>query len=113
LTSDTAFTVEISPRAEHDIEEIFEYIAADAPLNAKRWREGLEERINSLASMATGFGFAPENRDARIEVRQLIYGHYRILYTVRKEENVAYLLTVRHGARTFLRGSELDDISEA
>jgi acetyltransferase-like isoleucine patch superfamily enzyme len=43
-----AYRVETSRRAERDIEEAFEYIYSRSPINAIRWREGLERRLLSL-----------------------------------------------------------------
>jgi plasmid stabilization system protein ParE len=103
-----AYRIELSYRAERDIEEAFEYIHARAPLNAIRWRHGVEQRLLALERNPEGFGFAPENRDTRVAVRQLLYGQYRILYTIR--EKIVFVLTVRHGARLFLTGEEIDVI---
>jgi plasmid stabilization system protein ParE len=103
-----AYRVEVSRRAEHDIEEAFEYIRSRAPLNAVRWREGLERRLSTLQTHPGGFGFAPENEAAKADVWQLLYGRYRILYTVR--EKTVFILTIRHGARLFLTDDEIDAI---
>jgi toxin ParE1/3/4 len=103
-----AYRVEISRRAERDIEEAFEYISSRAPLNAVRWRKGLERRLRALETNPEGFGFAPENETAEADVRQLLYGRYRILYTLR--EKTVFIITFRHGARLFLTGEEIDAI---
>ncbi len=103
-----AFTIELSRRAGCDIEEAFSYIRARAPLNAIRWRKGLEERIQFLKQSPEAFGFAPENKDSKVEVRQRLFGKYRILYTVRGD--VIFILTVRHGARPFLPAEDLEAI---
>ena len=60
--------------------------------------------------MAESFACAPENQDTKIEVRQLLYGRYRILYTVRG--SVVFVLTVRHGARQLMTAEELETISQ-
>lgn len=103
-----AYRVELSRRAERDIEEAFAYIHSRAPLNAIRWRKGLEKRLHALETNPEAFGFAPENKTARADVRQLLYGRYRILYTVC--EKTVFLITFRHGARLFLTGEEIDAI---
>ena len=61
-----------------------------------------------LSRMPTIFGTAPENRDSSREIRQLIYGNYRILYTL--ESDVVFILSVRHGARQFMNRDEIDEI---
>lgn len=103
-----AYEVELSRRAGRDLTEAFEYIHARAPLNAVRWRKGLQQRLRSLERQPEAFGFAPENQDAKADIRQRLYGQYRILYTIRGE--TVFVLTVRHGARTFLTGEEVDAI---
>ena len=110
-----AFTIDLSRRASCDIEGAFDYIrarAADifvpAPLNAVRWRKGLEDRIQSLKQNPEAFGFAPENKDAKVEIRQRLFGKYRILYTVRGD--VIFILAIRHGARAFLAPEDVDTV---
>ena len=95
-------------RTERDIEEAFEYIRVQAPQNAVRWRQGLERRLRALQMAPGRCGFAPENEVAGAEVRQLLYGKYRILYTVR--EKTVFIITIRHGARLFLASEEIDTI---
>lgn len=100
--------VDLSNRAKRDIEEAFTYIQADSPGNAVRWRRRLEEKLRLLKAMPETFGFAPENQDAECEVRQLLFGWYRILYTLRP--NRVFILAIRHGARQFLSGKEINSI---
>lgn len=110
LTRSMAFTIRFSERARQDVHDVVDCIQQDSPLNATRWRRGLYDKLAILRSMATSFAYAPENEYARCEVRQLLYGRYRVLYTVR--EQTAFVLTIRHGARQFMRGSELTEIDE-
>ncbi len=66
------YRVELSRRAERDIEEAYEYIRSRAPLNAIRWRERLERWLSALEMNPEGFGFAPENEVAKADVRQMV-----------------------------------------
>jgi len=109
LTANIEYQVELSRRAESDIEEAFLYIQQRAPLNATGWRHGLEAKLRVLERMPGSFELAPESQDATIEVRQLLYGRYRILYTVRG--STVFVLTVRHGARQFMAPEELEDFT--
>ena len=77
-----------------------------APENAWRWRRRLEQRLQVLITSPEAFGFAPEDTEAKAEIRQVLFGKYRILYTVRRQ--TVFILTVRHGARLFLSGGEID-----
>lgn len=101
-----AYRVELARRAERDIEEAFEFIRSRAPLNALRWREGLQQRLRILETRPDAFGFAPENADSHNEVRQILFGVYRILYTIRGD--VVFIIAVRHGARLHLTGEEIN-----
>ncbi len=100
-----AFQVEFSRRAEQDIEEIFDYIHAGAPLNAVRWRRGLEEKLKILRQVPASFAHAAEDRDSPCEVRQIFYGRYRILYTIAGER--VQVLTIRDGARLPMTAKEI------
>ena len=102
------YQIELSSRAQRDIEMSFSRIHDDAPINAVNWRRGLETKLQLLTRMPTVFGAAPENRDSASEIRQLIYGRYRILFTIEAES--VFVLTIRHGARQFLKPGEIDQI---
>ncbi len=99
------YQVELAERAENDIEEAFAFIRNRAPLNAVRWRRALEAKLDLLQRMPNAFALAPENQDWIGEVRQLLFGQYRILYTI--VESTVYVLTVRHGARQLLTSRKL------
>ncbi|HZO30164.1 MAG TPA: type II toxin-antitoxin system RelE/ParE family toxin [Chloroflexota bacterium] len=49
---------------------------------------------------------APENDDFDVEIRHLLYGEFRILFTV--DDNVVRVLHVRHGARSSVTPGELE-----
>jgi plasmid stabilization system protein ParE len=103
------FTVELSAQAESDIEEAYEYIKRRAPQTAIKWRRNLEKKLRNLSALPGRFGLAPEHFYASVEIRQQIFGTYRILFTIRKQ--LAYVLTVRRGARRFLSQSDIDRLT--
>jgi hypothetical protein len=49
--------IELSRRAELDIEESFERIAVDSRQHAIRWRQSLEQTLSRLRTQATIHGF--------------------------------------------------------
>jgi plasmid stabilization system protein ParE len=102
-----AFSVELSFRARSDLDEIAAYIAADSPTRSAKWRARLHQKLQSLKTMPRACGIAPEDEIARYEIRQLLFGKYRVLFSIR--DTTVYVLTVRHGARRFLTTDELDD----
>ena len=83
--------------AEADLAEIFHWIARDSPVNAARWQNALERLIDSLGAFPERCAFAPESEAFNYQIRQLLHGNYRILFTIR--EQAVYVLHVRHGAR--------------
>lgn len=103
-----AYTVEFSARANRDIDEIVARIQADAPTRATQWRQKLHIKLQALVTFPESGGLAPENEATRTEVRQLIYGWYRALYTIRGE--TVYILTIRHGARRFMSSEEINEL---
>jgi plasmid stabilization system protein ParE len=46
------------------------------------------------------------------EVRQTFVGRYRVLFTIRDEDALVYVLTVRHGARREMPPDELREADE-
>ncbi len=94
------FRVVTEPQAEDDITEAYLWIAERAPMNAVRWERGLEQAINSLETFPNRCAIAPESETFLMEIRQLLYGNYRILFTI--QERTVHVLHVRHGAREYL-----------
>jgi toxin ParE1/3/4 len=101
-----AHRVRITREAEADLRSIGDYIAAQhAPEAARRFIQSLRRRAESLKTFPEAYGLAPEAQAAGAEVRQLIHGMYRVLYTV--DEQMVTIHAVRHGSRRPLRPDEL------
>jgi plasmid stabilization system protein ParE len=81
--------------AEMWLRDIFEYIAQDNPVAATRVAEGIYERAQVLSEFPQ-IGHRYEGIADR-EVRILLYGHYRIAYLIKSEEDID-ILGVFHGA---------------
>jgi plasmid stabilization system protein ParE len=82
------------------------WIAREAPLNADRWFNRLIEKTKALEIFPRSHPLAPESKNAGTEVYQLICGNYRILYTIRNDDEVR-ILHVRHAARRPIINPEL------
>ena len=82
-----------SPLAIDRTTEIAEYIAQDNPSAAALWVETLFEKVQLLKSSPQSGRVVPETD--REDIRELIYGNYRIIYKVEKTR--ISVLTVRHG----------------
>lgn len=94
------YRIEITQHAEQEIESQYRYIAQQAPVAAKRWKQGIRAGIRSLADQPQRHGLSPESGAFSYDVRQLLYGrrrNYRVLFTVASDFVV--VLAVRHAAQ--------------
>lgn len=82
-----------SPLAVDRTTEIAEYITQDNPVAATKWVEVLFDKVQLLKSSPKSGRIVPETQ--RDDIRELIYGNYRIIYRI--EKNKISILTVRHG----------------
>ena len=89
-----------SPLALTQAEEIASYIAEDNLSAAERWLAGLFDEVERLVDYPESGRHVPEIR--RSEVRELVYGEYRIIYRIRTV--MVAILTVRHGRRLLSEG---------
>lgn len=81
--------------AERWLRDIFEYVAQDNPKAAARVVKGIYERAQVLSEFPQ-IGHRYEGISGR-EVRILLYGHYRIAYLIKSEEDID-ILGVFHSA---------------
>lgn len=95
------YRVTIHPMAAADLEGVFAWIAEQSPGNATRWYERLLEDILSLEHFPQRCPTAPESDRCGKEIRQLLFGDYRILFTIEGRE--VRILHVRHAMRRPLR----------
>src|SRR5262245_8855442 len=91
------FKVEISPTAESEIEAVYNYIRATSPENDNRWRLRLYHIAARLSAFPAGCSYAIENDFVEFEIRQKLFGNYRILFTISDERVI--IMSVRHAAR--------------
>ncbi len=82
-----------SPLAVQRLREAAEYIAHDKPGTAERWVGGAFEAVGRLAELPHSGRVVPEL--GRPDIREVIYGIYRIIYRVSPE--AILVLTVQHG----------------
>ena len=77
------------------LREIYNYIATDNREAAQRTIAGIFGKVQSLKNHPR-IGYPYEAEKAR-EVRILLYGHYRIAYLIKSDQNID-ILGVFHGA---------------
>ena len=82
-----------SPLAIDRASEISEYIAQDKPAAAEKWINTVFSKVEQLKSSPEIGRIVPEIRNDQF--RDLIYGNYRIVYRIEKEQ--ISILTIRHG----------------
>lgn len=90
-------TWRLSPRAEADLAQILDTIAADHPAAARAWLARMERAFHAIAA-SPGLGVARE--DVRPGLRVHAVGRYLVLY--RATDGVA-VVRVIHGARLWAR----------
>ena len=103
------FEVEYTPHAQGELESVYLWIKARAPMSAVRWRDDLIAKAESLASDPGRHRLAPESRRFPVEIRQLLFrkhrSQFRILFTISGKRVV--ILSVRHHSRKPLEEGDL------
>jgi len=75
--------------AQHWLQEIYEYIAPNNPLAAKRVVEGIYQKAQLLKQFSQlGYKYDTESED---DVRILLYGHYKMAYLIKSDGNIDIL----------------------
>jgi plasmid stabilization system protein ParE len=106
----TTYQIEPTDKALVDTGEAYFWINEQSQGAALRWYEGLLKAFRSLEKNPLRCPLAPESAFFEEEIRQLIYGKYRILFTV--EDETAFVLRVRHSSQEYLRPEEDEGIKE-
>lgn len=89
--------VVLTRQAEHDLEDIADYIAEDNPRRALSFVRELRERCMSLTDFPLAFPLIP--RYEHFGVRHRVHGNYQIFYRVVEESQRVEVLHVIHSAR--------------
>jgi toxin ParE1/3/4 len=97
-----AYRVELTLRAERDLDYLYERISADDSPAAARWFNGLEEVIDTLERFPRRCPIAPESRRSKRRLRHLLYGAkrdvYRVIFEIEESRKTVRILTIRHAA---------------
>lgn len=80
------------------LHRIIEHIAEDSPVYAERFGLRVVEAPRRLEQFPYSGRIVPEFNDE--DIRELIYGSYRIIYLIRKD--VCYITAIIHGSRDIL-----------
>ncbi|MDR0275203.1 MAG: type II toxin-antitoxin system RelE/ParE family toxin [Burkholderiaceae bacterium] len=83
-----------SPLAEHDLESIGDYIAADSPVRAVSFVLELREQCQRIARNPWGYRARPELGEG---LRSCAWGNYVIFFEAETDE--VAIVRILHGAR--------------
>ncbi len=86
-----------SPRALADLRSIAEYISASSPMVAERFCLALIDHAETCGSFPRKGRVVPELK--KVNVRELIFPPYRIVYEIQPERNLVEIMTIWHSAR--------------
>jgi plasmid stabilization system protein ParE len=106
----TTYRVEPTDKALVDAGEAYFWINEGSEGGALRWYEGLMKAFRSLEKNPLRCPPAPESAFFEEEIRQLIYGKYRILFTV--EGETVSVLRIRHSAQEYLKPEDDEETEE-
>lgn len=62
-----------------DFEDIDDWLKREAPFTASKWLNGMLDSVQSLEENPHRCAYAIENGSVELELRQLLYGKYRIV----------------------------------
>jgi plasmid stabilization system protein ParE len=103
------YLVNIFPRAERDLADLFHEINAQHSPIAREWYAGLNAAILTSSTRPNRCPETPEEYG----IRHLLYGHkphvYRVIYRVVEEDRRVDVLHIRHEARQGFEGSNIDE----
>lgn len=91
------YSVEITPAAERDVEEIWTYIASDSQEIAAAFILKLEEQIGTLEQFPIRCALIPENEQLGTSYRHLLYGAYRTIFRI--VGTTVVILRIIHSSR--------------
>ena len=81
-------------QALHKLNKFADYIAQDDVLTAEKWALKLIEKTDQLNEQPESGRIVPEYNKSNL--RELIFGNYRVIYRIRENENTIYIQTVWH-----------------
>jgi addiction module RelE/StbE family toxin len=89
-------TIEFTPKAIEDIENLAEYIAIQSPHFAQKLVKSIFNEVDILKTFPFIGRIVPEINEN--EVREIFYQKYRIVYHVIDQYTI-HIVTIQHGSR--------------
>ncbi|WP_017324468.1 type II toxin-antitoxin system RelE/ParE family toxin [Synechococcus sp. PCC 7336] len=97
--------IDWSAVAVEDLLDIRDYLARDSPLYAQQFVEQVMVAVEGLVDLPLMGRQVPEADD--IEVRELIFQGYRMMYLVERSAERVAIVTVVHGSRDLEHQSDV------
>jgi plasmid stabilization system protein ParE len=103
-----AYRVEITPRAERDLDALYIQMCTTGSEHARLWYLGLSAAISGLHEMPRRCPRTPEDRN----LRHLLYGRklraYRVIFRIQTKMQAVEILHIRHDARRQFKAADLE-----
>jgi plasmid stabilization system protein ParE len=99
------FKIDVHPQAVSELEGIHAYLSEFSSDAADRTFLLLKHGIVSLSDFPRRCPQAPESVGASVEIRHLVVGNYRILFSIIGQ--TVHIWRVRHGAQDHLDPGEI------
>lgn len=95
------YRVDLTPRAQQDVDRIYDSVIRDAPHQGRLWLDRFEQEILSLSSYPERCAAIPRLSTPNRIVRQLAFGQRRYAYLVYYviSGDIVNVLHIRRGAR--------------
>lgn len=95
------YKVKITPKAIHELDDIYEYIANEklAPENAKGQVDRIKKAVLSLDTFPQSHQERNEGRYAGKGYRQLLIDNYIVIFRIEETSKTVYLITIQYQGR--------------
>jgi plasmid stabilization system protein ParE len=102
------YRVIIEESAQADVEDSYAWgLRVWGKRQAQQWARALgEATLKQLATVPTAFPLAPESEEFREEIRQMVVGRYRVLFTLHGK--TVHVLHIRGAYIGSMRSQESD-----
>ena len=95
------YKVKVNPRAIHELDHIYEYIANEklAPENAKGQVDRIKKAVLSLNTFPQSHQERSEGRYAGKGYRQLLIDNYIVIFRIDEPRKTVYVVTIQYHGR--------------
>lgn len=88
------YNIKVEPTAQRDIQLAYDWGKETWGVKqANKWSRELAKAVGGLEEFPERYPLAPENEEFKVEVRQMTFQRYRVLYTIKGD--VVEVLHVR------------------